>query len=255
VANAPLGIALREDYSKPWLETGRQTMKQNGWNTVDEASGVLWREYSFGRGMATTLAFRAADGIAVVSPPRGLEPRDYDAIAELGEVRALVANNPLHNLGIAPWRSRFPDAKAYCPAPAVTSLEKKLPGTSFRPLSELQVGSGVQVLEMPGMPKGETLVTVKTQKGHVWFTGDVLTNFQALPPPPLRWLFTWTGSGPGFRLFKPNAWIFVKDAAVLRKWMEERLVETPPAVVVPAHGPAFEAADLPTLTKEQLERL
>jgi hypothetical protein len=205
--------------------------------------------------MATTLVFRTADGLAVVSPPCGLETRDYDSLAKFGEVRALIANNLLHNLGQGPWRARFPSAKSYCPRSAVTSLQKKLPDVTFHPLSALELPAGVRCEEIPGSRKGETFVSVKTDKGNVWFTGDILTNFQALPPPPLRWLFTWTGSGPGFRLFKPNAWIFIKDRATLRKWMQERLADTPPTIAVPAHGPAFEAADLPALTEAQLARL
>ena len=230
-------------------------MQHDGWTVIDESAGVLWREYVFGGGKATSLTFRMADGLAVVSPPNGLEPRAFDALAEIGNVRALIANNSFHNLGQAAWRTRFPDAKSYCPAGAVASLGKKVKGATFHPLSALELPAGVRCEEMAGMRSGETFVSVKTDRGNVWFTGDVLTNFDKLPKAPLRWLFTWTDSGPGYRLFKPNAWIFVKNGGALKKWLEDRIAAVPPAIVVPAHGPAFEAPDLKALTEAQLRKL
>src|SRR5262245_62169643 len=87
------------------------TMHIEGWNMIDEERLILWREYSFTNGAyATTLVFRGADGLVVVSPGTGLTAREYDALRELGEVRALVANNALHHLGQPTWRARFPDA-------------------------------------------------------------------------------------------------------------------------------------------------
>lgn len=231
-----------------------EPMKLDGWQVIDEKAGVAWREYSFGRGLATTFVFRARDGLAVVSPGVGLASRDYDALGELGEVTALIANNSFHNLGQKPWRERFPAARSFCPEGAMASLRKKVPGTTLEPLSALALPEAVQCTEMPGH-RGETFVSVKTRQGCAWYVGDVITNFQKVPPPPLRWLFTWTDSGPGYRLFRPNAWIFVKDRPRLREWGLGRVAECPPTTVVSAHGPAFEAPDLAELTARQLERL
>src|SRR6187402_3213344 len=110
-------------------------MKIEGWNVVDEAAGVLWREYSFTKGAyATTFVFRGEDGLVVVSPASRMPARELDALAELGPVRALVANNTLHHLGQPEWHARFPDAVSYCPRGAVATLAKKAKGIAFRPL-------------------------------------------------------------------------------------------------------------------------
>jgi hypothetical protein len=91
-------------------------MKNEGWHLLDDDAHVLWREYVFSRGArATTMVFRGADGLVVVSPATGMADRDFDELREHGEVRALVANNTYHHMGQASWRARFPEAKSYAP--------------------------------------------------------------------------------------------------------------------------------------------
>lgn len=232
-------------------------MGHHGWNVLDEGAGILWREYPFsGQALATTLVFRGVDGgLVVVSPGTGLAAPDYDALKEFGEVRALVANNALHHLGQRAWRERFKDARSYAPPAAVDALSKKAAGVPFRPLTELSLPDHVRWEDAAGFKTGETILRVGTGKGSVWYTGDLLTNITALPPPPLRWLFTWTDSGPGFRLFRPAVWLTVKDRKAVRDWALTRLAEDPPALVVPAHGRPVEGPDVAAQAKAQLERL
>jgi hypothetical protein len=232
-------------------------MQNGGWNVLDDDASILWREYHFTKqATATTLVFRGADGLVVVSPACDLEARDYDALREHGEVKALVANNVLHNKGIAPWRERFPDVATYAPAGAIAQLEKKTPGVAYKPLADLAPPAHVTSDTLPGFKTGETFFSIHSKKkGAVWFTGDLLTNIVKVPPPPVKWLFTWTGSAPGFRLFRPAVWLMVADKQKVRSSMLERLASDPPAAVVPAHGPPVEASDLAAQARTQLERL
>jgi glyoxylase-like metal-dependent hydrolase (beta-lactamase superfamily II) len=231
-------------------------MQLEGWNVIDEKAGVLWREYVFSKGAyATTLVFRGADGLVVVSPGTGLDARAYDALREVGEVRALIANNPFHHMGQPVWRARFPDAVSYCPPGAVKALDKRASGVSFRPLDALALPEHVRWEDLPGFKTGEAILSVGTGKGSVWYSGDLLTNIQRTPGPPFSWLFSWTDSAPGFRLFKPAVWLSVKDKKALREWTLRRLAEDPPAVVVPAHGPPVDTGDVAALAKAQIERL
>jgi hypothetical protein len=230
-------------------------MQIDGWNIIDEDALVLWREYTFRDGAyATTLVFRGVDGLVVVSPGKGMAARELDALREHGEVRALVANNHFHHLGQSEWRARFPEAVSYAPSGALQALQKKS-DVPFRPLAELALPAHVSCEEPPGYRAGDAFLRIRTGKGTVWFTGDLLTNIQHTPGPPLRWLFTWTGSAPGFRLFKPGVWAFVRDRGALKAWMLERLASDPPSIVVSAHGPALEAGDVASRTREQLARL
>jgi glyoxylase-like metal-dependent hydrolase (beta-lactamase superfamily II) len=232
-------------------------MDRHGWSVIDADAGLLWREYAFsGKARATTLVFRGADGgLVVVSPGPGLSAPEYDALKEFGEVRALIANNPFHHMGQRPWREHFKDAESYAPPRAVQMLDKKVKGVRFRPLEELSLPAHVRWDDPPGFKTGEAILSVGTARGSVWYSGDLLTNITVLPPPPLRWLFTWTGAGPGFRLFVPAVWMLVKDRRALKDWALTRLVQDPPAVVVPAHGQPVEVPDLAAQAKAQLERL
>jgi hypothetical protein len=251
--------AVASLHDASYLSTPRwrnKTVQIEGWNVIDRDAAILWREYSFSKSArATTLAFHGADGLVVVSPGTKLEARAFDALADLGKVRALVANNTFHHLGQKAWRERFPEAESYCPPGAVATLEKKVSGVKFRPLSDLALPSHARWEDAPGFKTGETILSVDAKRGPVWYTGDLLTNIQRTPGPPLGWLFSLTDSAPGFRLFKLAVWLLVKDKKALREWMLTRIEEHPPAVVVPAHGPAFEADDAAEQARVQIRRL
>lgn len=228
-----------------------------GWNVLDEDAHVLWREYAFAKNArATTLVFRGKDDeLVVVSPHSNPTTRELDALKEHGRVRALVANNRWHHLGQTAWREHFRDAESYAPTGVLPKMAKKRPETTFRPLSELALGKGMRCEAAPGTKDGETFVSVPTKKGNVWYAGDLFANMQRLPPAPVKWLFQWTGSGPGYRLFKLAVFALVKDRKALRQWMLDRLGKEPPSFVVPAHGAAFEAADIVERTRAQIDRL
>ncbi|MBK8257982.1 MAG: MBL fold metallo-hydrolase [Polyangiaceae bacterium] len=230
-------------------------MKLAGWNFVDENASILWRSYHFTKdAQATTLVFRGTDGLVVVSPATGLESRDYDALKEVGEVRALIANNSFHHMGQADWRKRFPNAESYCPPGSIERLAKKAPGIPFKSLSELKLPPTVHWEDPPGFKTGEALLSVKGSNGYVWFTGDLLTNIEKAPGV-FGMMMKWLDAAPGFKLFKPGVWMFVKDKKVVREWTLDRLTKEPPTVVVTAHGPPVDSADVAELAKKQLERL
>lgn len=231
-------------------------MKIDGWTVLDEKALILYQEYTFTKGAyATTLVFRGRDGLVVVSPGPRTTDREYDALREHGEVTALVANNAYHHLGQAPWRARFPNAVSYAPSGALASLEKKNPTIQFKALQDLPLPEHITSAELPGFKSGETFFSIRSERGTVWYTGDLLTNIHALPNPPIKWLFTWTDSAPGFRLFKPAVWGFVRDKKTLRAFMLDRVEKDPPAAVVSAHGPAVEGNDVSTMARLQIERL
>jgi glyoxylase-like metal-dependent hydrolase (beta-lactamase superfamily II) len=231
-------------------------MDLHGWNVIDEERAVLWREYEFSKGAyATTLVFRGTDGLVVVSPGKGLAAADYEVLSHFGEVRALIANNTFHHLGQGPWRERFPKAVSYAAPQVLAKFQKKVPGIPFRSLEELALPPAVKLHVLPGFKNGEVLASVGTRQGSVWYTGDLLANIQNPRKPPLRWLFTWSDSAPGFRLFKLAVWAFVKDRRALKERMMALLAEDPPAIIVPAHGPAVTSANLAAETRVQLDRL
>lgn len=227
-----------------------------GWNVVDRDAAVLWREYKFSKsGSATTMVFRGNRGLIVVSPGSRMDPRALDALAEFGNVEALIANNAFHHLGHSEWRARFPEAKSYAPAAALPRLAKKASGVSFEPLSNLQLPRSVHYQDAPGFKTGDVILSVDSAKGAVWYTSDLLTNIPSLPPWPVRWLFTATDSAPGFRLFRLGVWLLVKDKRALRDWTLGEMDKHVPSVVIPGHGAAVDTADVADRMREQLHKL
>lgn len=231
-------------------------MTSTGWQVIDAERGVLWREYPFTKGAwATTLVFRGPEGLVVVSPASGLAPEDYDALAPYGEVRALVANNAAHHLGQAAWRARFPEARSYADPRSLERLAKVSPGVAFEPISALDLGEAATVHALDGYKTGELLISVAMPSGSLWYTGDLLTNIQRTPGPPFSWLFRWSGSAPGFKLFKLGVWMYVSDRPALRRQVEALLAEDSPTIIVPAHGPPVRAEGLGALARAEIAKL
>lgn len=225
-------------------------------HTIDEDTGLQWSEYRFANnGKANMVIVRGVDGLVVISPGAGLDARVLDAVAEQGPVRALVANNSWHHLGQPAWRQRFPDAVSYAPTAALAGLRQKHKTIPWQPLSSLTLPGHVHAREVPGVSIGETLFTVETKRGPVFFAGDLLANITTLPPPPMKWAFTLSGSGPGFRLFKLATTFIVKNKDAAREEALAAIDALPPSVVVPAHGRPVDSADVAERARTELLRL
>jgi hypothetical protein len=225
-----------------------------GWNVLDRENAILWHEYSFGGGVATTFVFRGAgDALVVVSPGTGWEAALLDDLKQFGNVRALVANNGFHWLGQAAWRKHFPDAKSFAPKSAIDRLAKKLPQLGrFEPLEAMAplLGDKATIIEPPGLKAGNAFVTVRGANGTYWYASDLLANIPKLPSNIIfRLLMTMTDSAPGYRLFRPAVWLQVKDKKVVRDWIDDAMTKAAPTTVVPGHGPPVTGTDIPEKTK------
>lgn len=200
--------------------------------------------------------FRGDGGLVVVSPPTWFEARDYDALAELGPVRALVANNSYHHLGQGPVARALSGRGELLSAwGALPRLAKKAAGIPFRSLAELKLPAHVHWEDPPGFKAGEAILRVKTGKGSVWFTGDLLTTLRDAEQP--LWLDD--------EVDRLRAWIPPLQARSLalhqgqegrpRVGATAQLAEAPPTIVVPAHGPPITTGDVAELARAQIERL
>src|SRR5689334_22534820 len=95
------------------------------WKPVDDLP-LLTCGYTFGPGHAYSLAVPCeGGGFAVVSPPCKAQESTYADLEKRGKVRAIVASNAFHNLGLAAWKARFPDAQLFAPAQSIARCEKK----------------------------------------------------------------------------------------------------------------------------------
>jgi hypothetical protein len=230
-----------------------------GWNVLDRENAILWREYMFGGGVATTFVFRGVgDGLIVVSPGTGWETAVLDDLKPFGKVVALVASNGFHWLGQAQWRKHFPDAKSFAPASGVDRIAKKVPELGrFEPLEAAAplLGDRASIIEPPGHKTGNAVATVRGKGGTYWYPSDLFANIPKLPSNIVfRLLMSMTDSAPGYRLFRPAVWLQVKDKKVVREWIDDVMTKSAPTTVVPAHG-APVSGDVVARTKEQAARI
>jgi hypothetical protein len=213
--------------------------KRLTWTAVADDLPVLTCNYSFGPGDANALAVPGDDGFVVVSPPCNAPESTYAELEKRGKVRALVASNAFHNMGIAPWKARFPDAKVYAPAQAVARVKKKSGVSDIEPLAEAAAVSGadLELIDMPHYKTGEVLVRLKHGAHVVWYVTDVIMNMPALPPKfPFKQIFKWTGSAPGLRPNGVASKFMIKDKSSLYRWLRAETDKLPPTVLVASHG-------------------
>jgi hypothetical protein len=224
----------------------------HGWRIFDRELPVLLYRYSFGAGVATSLAVGAGSGLILVSPPCRTKPGVAEDLAQFGPVRALVAPNAFHTLGVAEWHARLPEVPVHAPAQAIARVEKQARIRGIRPVAELAALAGprVEFVDMPHYKTGEVLLRITLPGGLAWCVTDVILNLPALPPNLFaRLAFGLSGSAPGLRYNNIAPLFMVADKAALRRWLAEQYAKAPPRWLIPAHGDVVDFAADPEAAK------
>jgi glyoxylase-like metal-dependent hydrolase (beta-lactamase superfamily II) len=211
----------------------------HGWNIFDARTPVLTHEYSFGPGTSTSLAVGGAQGLFIASPPLHPAAGVVDDLARYGDVRALIASNAFHYLGIPEWKARFPAAAVYAPAQSIARVAKRTGITDIRPLSDAAAIAGprLELVDMPHYKTGEVLVRITTDRGLVWYVTDVIFNMPKLPANPIAaFMFRVARSAPGLKFNNIAPIFMVRDKAALRRWLAAEAAKAPPQWLIPAHG-------------------
>jgi hypothetical protein len=200
-------------------------------------------EYSFGPGSAAALAVDVGGGVLLASPPCNAADEVFAALASRGPVRALIATNAFHTLGLAPWKARFPEAAVFAPQQSLPRITKVSGITDIRPLREAAAltGQRVALIDLPYFKTGEALIKVSTADGLIWYVTDIILNLPRLPSHPLfAMLFKLSGTAPGLRLNRIAPLFMVRDRPSLRQWLAREAKRDPPRWLVPAHGDIVE---------------
>ena len=210
-------------------------------------------EYSSGPGTATALAVDVGGGLLVASPPYRVADGAFEALAARAPVRALVATNAYHTLGVAPWKARFPEAAVFAPPQSLQRVTKVSGVGGIRPLSEAAAltGERVALVELPYFRTGETLVKIRTAEGLIWYVTDIILNLPQLPSNPLfATLFRLTDSAPGLRINRIAPLFMVRNRPALWAWLAAEARRDRPRWLVPAHGDAVDLAATPMRLEE-----
>jgi len=211
----------------------------HGWVIVDAETPILTYEYSFGPGTANALAVGCDGGLIVISPPCKAPAGVFEDLGRFGPVRALVAPNAFHNMGIAEWKRRFVNAGIFAPAQSIARVERQSGLRGVDPVAKAQMicGPRLALVDMPHYKTGEILVRIETARGLYWYVTDVILNMLELPSHPVaRLLFKLTASAPGLRWNNIAPLFMVKNKAALRRWLAAEAEKSPPRWLIPAHG-------------------
>jgi len=229
----------------------------HGWKVFDERAPVLIFAYSFGPGEANALAVKGTDGMVVISPPCRCPEGVLDDVAEFAPVKALVASNAFHHLGLPRWKARFPDAEVFAPAQSIARVEKHTKIDGIRPLvvAASITGPRVELVDMPFYKTGEVLVKVSMEDGSAWYVTDVIFNMRKLPPNPIaKIVFGLSRSGPGLRFNNISPLFMMADKSAHRRWITEEFRKDPPRWLIAAHGSTIDFREEPEAARKLFPR-
>ena len=211
----------------------------NAWLPLTQQGDVLWMKYSFGLGTANSLAVKLKDKTwMVISPAPNAPETVYTELEKQGEVSALVAPNPYHNLGQPAWRDRYPQASSFAPQGAYKRLARKTPSVRYRPIDELTPNlASADFLHPEGMKTPDLMLRIASGPDCIWWMGDQLSNSSASDQTwALRLISRLAGGGLGCRCNSKPELVYLSDRAAWIDSVRSYLEDMPPSIVVPAHG-------------------
>jgi hypothetical protein len=215
------------------------------WTVVDPSLPALTFTYSFGPGTANALALAVEGGVVVVSPPCDPSDAVFTELEARGRVRALIAPNAFHLMGLKAWKERYPDVPIFAPTQSIARLEKQSKVKGIQPLAEAAklIGDRIQLIDMPHYKTGEVLVRWPIDGGWAWYLTDVAMNITQKIPGLFGMLFRLTKSTPGFRRNAFAGAFMVKNRRSLYAWLAAEAEKTPPRLLVMCHGDHIRPAD------------
>lgn len=169
----------------------------------------------------------------------------FTAVAALGAPRALMAPNHFHHLWLAPFRERWPDARAVASREALPRLAQK-GHTGLRELEEVDtlLPPDARWLRCEGTRSGEAWLSLPGEAGPTWLVGDA---FFHLPGPlrgPVGLALRALRVAPGLRVSRTYRWLALSDPARYAAWARDTVARERPRRIVFSHGDPLEADDL-----------
>lgn len=220
---------------------------RGAWTAFEAETPVLTYSYAFGPGRVTSLALRGAEGLFVLSPPYRAPQSLFDDLARYGDVRALVATNAFHHMGIPEWKARFPRAAVFAPEQAVARVREKSGIATIEPLAQAAALAGprLELVDLPYYKTGEVLARFETSRGRGWYFTDIVLNIRRMPRNPIfNLLFRMTGSAPGLKWNQVGPrLVMVKDWRALRRWTRDEFERETPRWLFTTHGETLDVVN------------
>ena len=210
-------------------------MTQTSFTDISGLNGVY--QARAGKLHCTALRLRNG-GFCLYSPVAGLEKNRDHLFPDPAAVSVLLAPNHYHNKGLNGHAKAFPNAALVCSETAKPRLNK-ITGLAFEPLATLssQLNDNQNLLEPDGLKTGELWVQVKTGSDVAWIVTDAFSA--ALHPPG-----TDAGEPTMLKTFPRYG---IKDAAVFKEWVNDRIAIARPTILLSCHGSPVRSPELGAL--------
>lgn len=218
------------------------------WRPIDERAGLYELEKVVDSGWCwRALAVRLTDGSSlVVSPVKGTLEKSAASLEAIGRPSFALAPNHFHFLGLREARDRYPELTCVSSAVAARRLTSKC-GHAFGSLDALRerLPSSITVLEPPGIKTGELWLRAETERGVAWVVSDAFFSVENPLKGMMGMILRATQTAPGLRIGSTFLWLALGDRRAYRRWLEERIEEDRPRLLVPSHGDVTHDDGLP----------
>lgn len=221
------------------------------WEIYDDSAPFAGLTYGPQRARMAAIGI-GGGGLLVVTPGTQMTEERWSQLASLGTPRFLLAPNAYHNVGIAAWKKRFPEARVVAHPRSIKRLRKQVPGVEFEDLSVLEAAlpAGVRLLSPPQARQGETWVSVKTKDGVGWFVTDSIMNEEKIPGGGVGFVMKLVGFRAGLMTNPFFKRVFLRDKPAYKQWVCSELDRDRPNLFVPAHGRVLRGSDVTEQLRE-----
>lgn len=167
---------------------------------------------------------RRGDGGLVVHSVIAADDSTMAAIAQLGEIRAILVPNGFHRLDAKLFHERFPAAQIVCPAGARGKVEQVVPVSAT--YDAVPADGVVELQTLDGTEAREGAMIVRDGDGTTVVLNDIVFNMPHVPGAQGFVLKHVTGSSGGARVTRIARLFLVADKAAVRAHLE-RLAALP----------------------------
>jgi hypothetical protein len=182
-----------------------------------------------------------ADGGVLVHSPTWCGDGTFEAVEQLGPVRAILAPNHFHHVFLARFRERYPAAIVVATAQARKRLERKGHG-GLRDIVELSpwLPDGARVVACEHMKTGEAWLVWPAPGGPALVVCDGFFHVTR----PVRgfrgWMLRRMKIAPELSFGWTTKNLALTDASAFKAWVTGFLDEVAPRWLVPSHGAVIE---------------
>lgn len=215
------------------------------WETVHKEYEVWRADYDSGGGSATSCVIANDHDLILISAPAGEQAGPLlDALAEMGNVTAIVVPCRAHRLGILAAKAKFPNAPIYCD-PRIAAHVSKIAG-EVEPLEALQatLPDHIEIFAAQYMKQPDTIARIHTPDGTIWYFNDLITNIQSLPFSLTATMLRLLGFKIGIYFNRFFVRVMGSDKQALRQWLLNEITAHPPIAVIFGHGPVAKSDEL-----------